>query len=443
VIWPIQYEDEATASVQMAEAAHRAVVRFFRAQANLEVIEATPAQYDAARAAVGAIENPGRSVTAGVTMLGSGVTRAMALELGAEYSVQLASGSLGIPGGWSIGLAYVSPTGVGSGSSSGGLAGDNPGEVLNNIESVATDRAQRTYASLFPESSAPLIESVVLDSARSDADRLDAIDTLLRSAPRLSADGAMQRTDISPAVLAAAIELGRSSASAETRRRIWEQLGQTGNPQLTQPLTDALLYDADDAVRAVAADALTEFRAEPAVRAALESVAVGEASPELRLRARWSVLDDADRIDHAVVTLLDPGLTIAERMAPVMLARARRARSIPFVEPRDYAIPALEGAALEAIAGIAEGDHDDPIRQAALFELGFAGHPDFVELLFDRTDAALRRSVLMELRNRRGTPGVLERVDQAVAAEPDADVRQLLENLLAPPEFLIRPPTAE
>jgi len=440
-IWPIQYDDEATAAVQQAEAAHRAVVRFFSAQANLEVIETTAAQWDAVRAAVGDIENPGQSVTAGVAMLGPRLIRAMAGELGAEYSVQVASGSLGGPGSWSIGLRYVGPTVTGSGGSGGGN-GDDLAAALNYADSVGTDLAQRAYARMFPDAGAQLIEAVVTDSARSDAERLDAIDTLLRSAPRISAGGVMRRGEISPAALAAAVELGRSSASAETRRRVWQQLGQTGNAQLAQPLTDTLLYDPDEEVRAVAADALTVFRAEPAVRAALESVAVGEGSPELRLRARWSALDDAERASYVSATLLDPVLSTEERMAPVILARTRRP-TIPGSESRNAEIPALEGEALDAIARIASGNHDDSIRRAALFELGYAGHADFVSLMFDGTDAALRRSVLIELSNRRGTPGIAERIAQVLGAEPDAGVRQMMETLLAPPGSRIQPPTVE
>lgn len=192
---------------------------------------------------------------------------------------------------------------------------------------------------------------------------------------------------------------------------VWELLGQTGDPILAQPLTDTLLYDADDRVRAVAADNLAAFRADPAVRAALESVAAEATSPDLRLRAQWSALDDVARVSYVSATLFDRELSPEQQMAPVILARTRRP-GIAASERRNAEIPALEGEALDAIARITPDLHDQANR-------------------------------------RRDTPGVSERIDQVIEAEPDAEVRQAMETMLlrrdwfSPPGSPFQPPTAQ
>jgi hypothetical protein len=454
VIWPIQYQDDDMASAPIAEAAHHAVVRFFRAQANLDVVEATQAQYQAQNEDAQAVMrdglSPGQTIAFRTinTVSSLAPTQAWALELGAEYGIQVTTNSVGESGYVHIDVAAVGP-GIG-GSTGTGIesGGDNPADALSQVESVATNLARRAYAELFPDTGDALIEAVIMDFARSDDERLNALRSQLLQPSWLIPEGSTQLARISPAALEAAIELGRSAASADTRMRVWELLGQTGDPILTQSLTDALLYDADDRVRAVATDYLVAFRADPAVRAVLESVAADATSPDLLLRARWSALDDAARVSYVNATLLDPGLSPEQQMAPVILARTGRLGTSGS-DRRNAEIPALEGDALDAVARITPNLHDQAIRRAALFELGYAGHPDFVSLMFDGTDASLRRSVVIALSNRRETPGVSERIDQVLEAEPDTEARQTMEDFLSPRDWFsppgspFQPPTAQ
>src|SRR5690606_27990669 len=82
-------------------------------------------------------------------------------------------------------------------------------------------------------------------------------------------------------IVAAVTELARASAP-ETRLSVWYQLRGVTHPGFKQPLTDALLYDPDAAVRRFAIDAAENYLGDAVVRAALETAAARDASRHVR-----------------------------------------------------------------------------------------------------------------------------------------------------------------
>jgi hypothetical protein len=235
-------------------------------------------------------------------------------------------------------------------------------------------------------------------------------------------------------VIVVAIEIGRSDADAATRSRAWALLAQTGNRSVVQPMTDALLYDPSAEVRATTAEWLFDYRSDPIVRTALESAAVSDASPEVRLRAYWSTLENDGRAAFVRTTLLDRRLTPEERIAPLIHARAWRneyvGSSSDFI---DSEIPAMDREALDTLAEIAASSDDAASRIAAVTELGLGGHRDFLALLQEEPDDR-QGQILNNLFNRRQMPGVREFLEQSVnALAPGSSARTRLERSLAPP----------
>jgi hypothetical protein len=339
-----------------------------------------------------------------------------------------------------VSLSYRAENGGGS------MGTDGRGEDgQKSPDTVGTELAQQVYARLFPDSGTTQLESVIADSRLTDGQRLDAIQALLRAAPRMRPDGTVTASGLSSNAVAAAIELGRAtSSSPDTRRRVWEYLIQSDNPLAAQALIDALLYDDDARVRAAAADSLTNFIADDVVRSALESAVVSDNSGDVRVRARWAISTNEERLEFVDVTLRDANLTPEQRIGPLIRARA----SHPVLNATDLLaaeIPAVGAAALDAIAAIVQASDDERIRTAGLMELGLGGHEAFTTLLQAEPDAAIRRQIVGGLLNRRERPGVTEQIEQIAQIETDPAILATIETALSPLEFpfsLAAPPEA-
>ena len=186
------------------------------------------------------------------------------------------------------------------------------------------------------------LSSIVFDSTRSDQERLQALSQLARNGPNSE-------------MIAAAIELGARSASAETRRRAWELLRRNSYDRaLAPPLSNALLSDADPAVRKEAALALAAYLDDVSTLPALEHALGNDSSADVRLAARMSMMSFDEQQVFKRETLLDRSLTPAERLAPETIdsglispANVRSAASEEEEVARSYA---------EIVAGT-----DDPV----------------------------------------------------------------------------------
>ena len=228
--------------------------------------------------------------------------------------------------------------------------------------STGESLAGRVYLALFPESARPDLLSRVTDTSLPDHERGRALEDLSR------------RGSLSENEIAAALELARTALSPETRRRVWQILGATADPALSQPLTDALLYDPEPQVRSQAAAALAPYLEEPNVRAALEAVAANDPDSSVRLRAGWQLMTDAERRALISDALNDSALPLQERTAPLMLT-LRESRSDLLLDRRTLSI----------LVGLARDSGDPDLDLVATREV--EREPDFVEFLLEKLEA--------------------------------------------------------
>jgi hypothetical protein len=416
VMGPMQMIDN-VAAIQAVEGTHRGLLEFFRSRPELDVIVVTQTEVDAVVAELG-LENVSE---------GNQRDRAVARHFDADYSVRVANRYLRAPDIWTISVSYQYSNSLGRGGGSIGFLADAISQGGESPDAKGTDVAEDIYARLFPEAGTANLLSVVGDSAGSPAERLDAFrSVLIMNSPYRPE----RRVEFTPQAIAGAIEIGRSAVDATNRRYAWALLAQTGDPAVAQPMTDALLYDADANVRATAAEWLLEYSGDPVVRAALESSAVTDSSLDVRVRARWSTLASQDRAGYVRATLLDPRLTPLEQIAPLILARSERYREIDS-SSRDSEIAAVDGAALDALAGIARSSNDGATRVAALTELGLGGHSEFQTLLQTAPEDQLRQ-VTVNLINRSSRTGVKIQLEQMLAwLPPDSGSRDSIESSLS------------
>jgi HEAT repeat protein len=223
-----------------------------------------------------------------------------------------------------------------------------------------------------------------------------------------------------------------------------------------------LLYDRDARVREVAADYLYGYLPDPNVLAALEGASIGDASPVVRLRARWSLMSMRERLDYVERSLGDAGLAVEDRLAPLILSQ------------QDYCYE-LSASGLVALREIAAGTGDRAMRIAALKEFGRSGQAEYLDPILDaihndperpvqqaalaalqahrdgsyldddsvyldalldvvgeHADPDLRRSAVSRLRRDLGTPAVREALEALVAREEDDSIRALIVEALRP-----------
>ena len=266
LILPPRHEVDNADAILVTEGVHRSLVAFFRTRPDLEVIEVSASQLAAAESEVD--DSDRRRFGATTRQLGYG------------YSVRIASRQFDSPELWILGVEAELATVEGYSGSGGSSSSIETGSPVN-VEDLGTRLAQRAYAFLLPDSSSGQLESIIMNLGHTYDERLAAIRTLVRDVRRRTREGSIPAELSSPA-MAAAIELARSAPDLATRREIWQLLAQTGHPILAQPLTDALLYDADARVRETAAEALFAYLPDPVVRAALESARITDASPAVR-----------------------------------------------------------------------------------------------------------------------------------------------------------------
>lgn len=253
---------------------------------------------------------------------------------------------------WSISLEVVRNRGTARTGTSVGKNGDpRPENAPENIGiGFAETLSRNTTRESFAAAGTAGAELVLLDPIRSDQERLQSLRLL-------------QEVGLNSAALAAAADLGTRSPSAATRRAVWTALRRAVyDPVLAQPLSIALLSDADAGVRAQAALALGAYLRESGVSSVLAQAQRNDSSPEVQLAARMSMLAYEERQTFTRETLLDRNLPPVERFAPTLMAGS--------AEPSSYA--AYGTAAAEealAYAEIAAGTDDPELKVRALSAL--------------------------------------------------------------------------
>jgi hypothetical protein len=103
-------------------------------------------------------------------------------------------------------------------------------------------------------------------------------------------------------------------------------LDRVSDERVVVPLSDMLLYEADDNVRLAAVRILGNHRDEENARRALEVAGQSDASPELRRHATWLAQDDASRVDTITSIIRNSELTAAASWRRPPICRMTRGR---------------------------------------------------------------------------------------------------------------------
>jgi len=301
-----------------------------------------------------------------------------------------------------------------------------------DLEAQGRTIARRIYSNLVePELAIDAYASEIADARSSDEERLRAF----WEAQGVVIPAIRAGEPPSAAFLAAATELGHSSASAETRRWIWGGLGSIPHMAATLPLLDALVTERDAGVRQVIVRSLRESTFDQRVRAALESAAAGDPSSMVRRDARWLLLSAAEQRAFFESTLHDSSLLPEERLATLLFARLT---SRPIYD----AVVASDDEAIALLVDTVRTSTDSSTRSDAINAL--EGNPALIEPMLESlasTDASVRRTALNVLaRTYRGMPAVVEAVRRALESELDARVRFEVEQALSRPRYEPWPP---
>jgi hypothetical protein len=259
--------------------------------------------------------------------------------------------------------------------------------------------------------------SIVLDATRTEQERVNAL---------------MRLRDVGydSATLLAAVDLASRSSSMVTRRNILRTLRQTSyDAVLAQPFTNALLTDADAAVRAEAALGLNAYLDIGGSRVALEQAARNDSSPDVRLAAQMALMDYDQQQAFERGTLLDRTLSPEERLAPMSLSGSL------ILAPFSRASSAAESAEETlAYAEIVDGTDDTSLQFRALTAMrgtmlirgnsdsgGAQLDPEIVRVLIESgssPDSQVRRAALGAMQERADVPEIRTVLESVVENEP-------------------------
>lgn len=432
---PAVYQSDAPAVREAVEFVQAGLVRYFQTRRGIDPVIVSEADFAAAYAQVGDLSHIREPARPGARIMAAG------RRLGSYRVIRLTGRDIGNGAGFNVQVDYRYETAdlmFGGATGASGLGAPDP--AVNDFAAVTADRiaqiGERIYVHLFPEAGLPQREATMADTRLSDAERIRALELFLVDGLRpmlANRDGSVEFSTPSPTGIDIAIELGRTAADPATRERVWDLLAQSRDTFVGQALADAVLYDGEASVRAAAADALLGFRADPVVRAVLESAARDDASTAVRLQARWTLLTGEERPAFVNASLLDTSLSPEQRMAPLIVARAPRPTSFYEAPAIEADVPVPGGPALNAIVGIVDASDDPATRVAGLLELGSAAHPSFLAALQRETDVETRRRVVSRLFRFRDDPAVMSLIKQIRAIETDEDIRRSIDLRLSPP----------
>ena len=291
--------------------------------------------------------------------------------------------------------------GTGTVSRSRGVA--DPGSV--DTIGTAAAAALRRYP-FPPEQDRRLeLQARALNDGLTDEERLDALAELEEMPERFEFIG----LDVTRSIAVTAVDIVANAASADIRARAWRALAAANieDPYLTGPLVDSLLGDPSEEVRFEAVKLLAkEFADDPRAQTAIDYARDSDASPKVRVHARWEQLDDEGRYEYVRTTLLNEDLPHVERME-LLLAEVGTLQG--FVDPRaGNSLLGGSGRSMSPARAAIVRENRRPDNAAQVV-------PRLLELLEDEEQAGLRpivASMLVEYSDD-------ERVAEALAAVMD------------------------
>jgi hypothetical protein len=195
---------------------------------------------------------------------------------------------------------------------------------------------------------------------------------------------------------------------------------------LSDPLSYAMLSDADPSVREAAAEALGMYIGVPAARAALAYAADNDTAAEVRLTSRLASMNRNDVAGFVHATLLDQSLAPAERIAPLVQAFSR---DLDGGRSQIYGPAYTEKA--RALIEIVMASDDYAVKTQGFDQLqqvveqsyasGDMG-PELVDLLTESRlvdDMQTRTRMLRLLSNLSSVPEVRSRLDEIAEQNPE------------------------
>ena len=387
-----------------------AMIRALRARAGFEIVEVSVEQF-------AEIVPIGRRSARNQQF----VRNAIEVRFGSGLIAELSERSTGVSPDWLIGLD---------------LRRENwSGRQVASIAKNGDSRPGTDPESLGAEFAAYIAESpqIALEPPETPVDeQATLIDSSLPDSARLLALMQLRTSTFGAETMAAAIELGLRSPSAETRQRVWSLLRHNAyDPALVEPLAAALTADVDPAVRREAALSLGGYLRDPQAASILEYAELNDSSAEVRMAAQLAAMSFDERAAFARERLFDRNLAPAERLAPLPMMtalagpRVVRVANEDFPEERRAYVEILRSTADPLIkAGALQG-----LQRTTLFR-SFGGQDgqfeaDTIRALIDSVavvDRRVRLPALSLLRNYVDLPevrnvyeSVLEQDDEAAA----------------------------
>ncbi len=142
--------------------------------------------------------------------------------------------------------------------------------------------------------------SMLSTADQQEESRAMALDTSLSADERLSAirrvwyDEQGHSSALDEPLTAALVDVAKSADNRLTRALSWSMLSETADPNVVQPLLEALASDPDEGVRDSAAKGLTEFPDQPGVREGLERALVNDSNEHVRDAAARGLVEFLD-----------------------------------------------------------------------------------------------------------------------------------------------------
>ncbi len=175
-------------------------------------------------------------------------------------------------------------------------APSSPSDVAHRDEQLAAESEQeeRSVLDADPAGEVPSTRPKIDVTLTPEELRALALDLSLTVDERIQAAkflryGQKGDDDLRTGALAAAMIDMLAYADAEQRGHIWKALDDCKDPQLVEPMLQALLHDPDAETRSEAAESLGTFVGDARVRAALEEAAEIDPDPKVRKEARGSL----------------------------------------------------------------------------------------------------------------------------------------------------------
>jgi hypothetical protein len=307
-----------------------------------------------------------------------------------------------------------------------------------DVQTEAADFAEmfvrELRQTLFPPDANLLAEmaSTLHDGSAPIAVRYETLKQLDHIARRSDVQASGEGVAIREALVGGAIAVAAATSDARTRAGIWLMLRGRRDTRLIQPLSDAVLYDASEAVRLEAARTLAEYADDGSGRAVLETAGQSDPSSEVRRTARWAALDAQGRHELIVAALFDTSLADAERLAPLL--RPPIERSGPIGSDTEIVIDA--GTA-SMIGELIAREGDERTRLDLVQRLGGLRSESLVPVIIERLGndpaATVRVDAATLLLEHLTLPGVRPALENAVASDPVDAVRRAASRVLAAP----------